>query len=222
MECNWINSFLGKDKDVVECETLMLSVPRKILEGEVSLFATKWFDYRRLHPVQATYLFAHHYEVAYRRSYAMTRDVVAAEFTKPLRASDLFESADVLSVWRARQACDSIGVPYDFYAHRALEHSVKNGWRFIPRPNQIYTDSMVDDVREAWEVRCGDILQIVNDAELFETHELKDWYIKQLKRRLSPAYAASRLLTLGAMTTEDIRNALGSVVADKANRLCCL
>ena len=218
----WLEEFIGKEKDIAECEGLMLTMPKEIRQNEISLFKSKWFDYRGLHPVKATYYFAHCFTVAYRRAYAATRDLEASASINPFRVDDVFHSSDINAVWRARQACDTIGVSYEFYATHALEVCYRGGWRHLPRPNQIYSPAMIDEVTAAWEIHCKDILQIAKDQSQYGMKELSDWYIKQLKLRASPEYTASKLIKTGILTVSDIAEGLSESVAIKAVRLSSL
>jgi hypothetical protein len=218
----WLDEFVGKEKDTAECDGLMFTLPKEIRQDEICLFKSKWFDYRGLHPVKATYYFAHCFVVAYKRAYATTRDLEASKTIKPFRVDDVFNSSDINAVWRARQACDSAGVSYEFYVKHALEVCYKGGWRYLPRPNQIYSSAMIDEVTDAWEIYCKDILQIVKDQSQYGTKELSDWYIRQLKFRASPAYSASKLIKTGILTALEIADGLSEAVATKAVRLNCL
>ena len=222
MKHNWLDSFLGKGTSITECEGLMLTIPKELVAAELPLYATKWFDYKRLHPVQATYYFAHCYSVAYRRAYATTRDYETSKTIKPLRVDDAFKSSDINALWKARQSCDAIGATYNFYTAHALELTSRYGWKFIPRPNQIYTDAMIDEVAAAWETRCTDILQIVGDTSQYGTEELSEWYMGQIKKRPSPAFTASKLIKMGILTVEQITQGLSESVAMKAIRLTSL
>lgn len=214
-----MSTFYGQDIDFLDCESLALSIPKEMLAAEVELYSTKWFDYRDYHPVYATYLFAHHYENVYRRKYAEIRDLAMSTEISPLRAEELFKSPELNSVWNARQAADRIGVTYEFYIGHAMNKCLANGHKFIPRPSQLYTEQMVDDVKEAWEEYCKNTLQIIQEQSQIGTEHTQDWYIAQLKKRPSPEYAASRLLALGLVSFERLVTNFSEAMANKALRL---
>lgn len=220
--CSWLEPFFGKEKDIAECEGLMLTIPEELRGSEIELYSSKWFDYRGLHPVKATYFFAHCFDVGYRRAYAATRDFETSKTIKPFMVDDPFRSGDIIGLWRARQTCDNIGVSYEFYVSHALKVCYEGGWRRIPRPNQIYSDAMIDEVVAAWESHCKDILQIVQDKSLYGSQQVSEWYINQLKKRPSPEYTASKLLRVGILTAEQITEGLDASVAKRAIRLSSL
>lgn len=123
---------------------------------EVDLFRKKWFDYRFLHPVAATYLYAHHYERAYRNAFGRNIDRNAAEHIKVLKHEDLFQCKQefITSIWRGRQIVDAIGAPYDF----AIESGIRNTLRWwkqrhLPRPGQIFNDWVCETIVAEWEER---------------------------------------------------------------------
>jgi len=55
-----------------------------LLASEPGLMLTKWFDYRFLHPVAATKIFADAYVKAFRSAWARTQDLYEAESKDPL------------------------------------------------------------------------------------------------------------------------------------------
>ena len=62
---NWIKTmdittdYFGSDLSVEDYERLRINhIQHSLALHEPALFDTKWFDYRFLHPTQATYLFA--------------------------------------------------------------------------------------------------------------------------------------------------------------------
>ena len=127
---------------------------------EPELYMTKWFDYRVLHPVQATYLFADEYTQAARGYHKRNRDVRAAPFIKPYSGKDLFtlepepelrqitrgknagkfkrdKSPNVAksvfkALWRARQSADRLGIPYRFYCEAVMRLANERGWKRTP------------------------------------------------------------------------------------------
>ena len=53
---------------------------------ESSLYDTKWWDYKPLHPLHATYLFAEAYIAAFTRAMRQRKDEKVAHYIKPLKA----------------------------------------------------------------------------------------------------------------------------------------
>jgi hypothetical protein len=95
----------GLDKTLEEYETLGRDYGRrtqinfKIDEGardewfnlENGLYRKKWFDYRLLHPTQATYQFAHDYKIVYRDYYRSNIDALVGEFVSVFNREDVFD-----------------------------------------------------------------------------------------------------------------------------------
>lgn len=150
-------TIFGLDTPRQRCDELLhLFVRREWLSYEGALFGSKWFDYRFLHPVQATYLYAHHFVAIYRRLFREMIDFRAAEHIKPLRHEDLFacDKAIVSAIWRGRQHADAMGVPYEVYIELAMRHMLRF-WnrKHLPRPAQLYSGEACEAVAQGWEQR---------------------------------------------------------------------
>lgn len=121
---------------------------------ETELFRKKWFDYRFLHPIQATYYFAHCYEQAHRIAYSRHISRDRAEFIKVLKKPDLFENEPrfINGVFAARQYADAIGAPYDFFIEASIRHRLAY-WKqkHLPQPSHLYADWVCEKVFNEWE-----------------------------------------------------------------------
>ncbi|RRF43405.1 hypothetical protein EAO12_29065 [Klebsiella pneumoniae] len=94
--------------------------------GETELFATKWFDYRNMHPLVATCLFSEIYKIEYARI-MLTHgrdDFQRAPYRTGLKARRLSGSRNggKTSLWRARQFVDKYCCSYEYYISTILEH----------------------------------------------------------------------------------------------------
>lgn len=200
--------YLGSTLTADECERIALvRIPPVYREREARLFSTKWFDYRSLHPVKATYLLAHLYVEAVRDIHAKTKDYLEA---KAITAKDVLGHEDIfnppatgmpidMAFWRARQEFDGVGVRYDFALRFIMNRAADRGWHVYPRPNQLYTQETVLDVRDAWERHRKAVMQTASDPR-FELDRYvghpdqvayQDWLIEECKRRSSPSSALS-------------------------------
>src|SRR5260370_40528478 len=93
--------YFGNDLTVADCEMLALSrVAAPLRVAESLLFTRKWHDYRSLHPVQATYLFAEQYRLAVRRAYAKQKDIRTLDKVKWVDVEGLFVSREFTAGWR--------------------------------------------------------------------------------------------------------------------------
>jgi hypothetical protein len=141
---------------------------------ETALYRGKWFDYRFMNPVQATYLYAHEFVKAYKQAYATNLDSNTARFVKPLDVERMFVEPEpkqdetekefrkraashkmrTVGIWRGRMVADAMGMPYPIYLELAFHWTLRY-WqqRHLPRPQQLYSDLVVERATIAWEER---------------------------------------------------------------------
>lgn len=182
-----VSSLTNDDSWLIE----VAKVPQELRDDEPELMQTRWFDYRDLLPAQATYAFAEQYDIAYREAYARTRDYRDAGKIRPIVTLDISEGSDFLSFWRARQAADKIGCKYDFYLRFVMNRFLERGWKYLPRPNQLYGEELVMDIADAWVevLRCS--LQLAMQPRFgageYVEHPDQDAYhlflVEQIKKR---------------------------------------
>ena len=180
MTPDWNLDFDGKDLDLDACEALLHTRwPPKEMRAEAALFQSKFWDYRHLHPVHATYLFAHIFTVE-------TRAIIRAHIDNtpprtlpsghvldwyPLGSGDVFEPAGgklqswqrkVKALIRARQFADRYGMPYSFFIRHALRHYYFGRYylfdderRTLPGPDMLNGEDCRIAVAEAWIEELG-------------------------------------------------------------------
>lgn len=146
-----------------------------LFKGESDLYATKWWDYRPWHPLQATYHFAHAYKLAMRRAIMQRTDLYRGLNAKGLAHEDFLQCspATITGMWKARQVADGIGCPYDFYCSQAMKYAQKRDWQYLPSPQQLYPKApkfaddigMVDEIILAWRDRT--VTRIVSAESSF-------------------------------------------------------
>jgi hypothetical protein len=135
-------TFPGHDLPDDECEVILYTLwPDKERKREAKLFAQKWWDYRTLSVVHATYLFSHILTTETRSIIRAHIDdapaTVAPNGTvrdwNPIKAGDVFDppsQASRMPYWRrkvgglirARQAADAEGIPYEVFVKAGLRH----------------------------------------------------------------------------------------------------
>jgi hypothetical protein len=158
--------FYGDDLSAVDLEVRGLRIDPAHREIEASLTELRWFDYQHMHPVTATYCYAHHYVEATRAYYERCIDMRSAEDARAFSPDDIFASRDMTSMWLARQAADRMGLPYPFVLDFAARRSLERYFRRFPRPNQLYGEEFELDVNDAWQERFERQLQF-SQAEQF-------------------------------------------------------
>lgn len=153
---------------------------KKLLEFELELYASKWFDYRELTSFQATRLYMEAFGDAYRKHYRINIDRSAAEHIKPVTVEKVMKGLEesrtappadagpqmikerdkrikkartaFIGCWRGRQVADALGMPYDVYCDLAFEYRM-NFWNraTMPQPTHLYSEMVVEKIQERWE-----------------------------------------------------------------------
>lgn len=221
-------SCFGNDLTVADCEMLALSrIAAPLRVAESLLFTRKWFDLRSLHPVQATFLFAEQYRLAVRRAYAKQKDIRTLDGVKGFDVEGLFSSRELTAVWRARQAFDAIGCRYEYGLDNIMNRFLERGWRVFPRPNQLYAEEVILDVRDAWRRECKAVLQLAKHERFLTENYVghpdqiayQAWQIEQVRARGgNRAMLVARLLQEHALSEQVVTAAFGASVLAQAKR----
>lgn len=150
-----MEDFLGSDLTRQEMDVRGLRIDPVHRDDEPGLMGTRWFDYRGLHPVAATYLYAHHYKQQTHKFYAQVVDIRTVEDARSFFPDDIFMSRDLTSMWLARGAADRLGIPYPFVLQFAQDRFIARLQRNFPRPNQLYGEEFEQDLQLAWQARLA-------------------------------------------------------------------
>lgn len=145
--------FFGADVELIACEALAIAkIERKLLAKEAELYASKWFDYRALHPTMATYLMAHHYNREYGNYVGHCLDH-SKRFMVGFKGKNVMATREVKAFWKLRQRIDQLGIRYDFFMQHAMAYFVAHGWTRPPRPAHMTScDDMMVEVQNKWDV----------------------------------------------------------------------
>lgn len=140
----YLDSWATKDKD----EWVAANIGLSRVRDELPLFNVKWFDYRTLHPFDATVLFCEAYKRAYSqimRSHGRV-DYVTAEFRTGLKRVPYTEQGTGVrtSLWKARQAADRQGVEYDYFCQTILSIAASREWGELPRPQHLWQEDLLE------------------------------------------------------------------------------
>lgn len=225
-------TFFGADLDALACDALAIEhISRPLLAHENGLFQSKWFDYRDLHPTKATYLFAHEYRRAYRWQTARRLDLKKAEHVKGFRGSDIFKlsAGELLGFWKARQAADAIGCPYEFYLRHAFMWCDKRLWKRFPRPTQLYSVALIEHVIAEWEARCKSSIPVPLSSQFYADNyqgfpaqdQFHEWFCARIKANAGKdAYitVASYLTLTPVLTEEAVEKHLGADALARAKQ----
>ena len=135
----WLQTTFGMDKSLEECEVLMLSNFTPLQRAnESALFRSKWYDYRRLHPIQADYYFWGQYKELAVRWLEFTEGKASTRYRKGAR-TDFLASRESVCVNQLRRRADSIGCEYRAFLEvleGCLKELHKLEGKYYPRPAQ--------------------------------------------------------------------------------------
>lgn len=171
------------------------------------LYDRKWFGYRFVSPGASLFLFADRYRKAYRTiSARLLARKRLPRFTQEdslhPNSRNPLSPADLSGLWNAMCIADDAGIPYDVYCTEALEYAHKCGWKYLPRPTQLYTDKIVIAVTEAWRSKSADRIHRTADPHYtvknFCDHPWQlaymDFLIASAMKRENPKFAMAAIM----------------------------
>lgn len=196
--------YFGADLSTLDCERLMIErfavtdkAFIKLLGQEVELMQTKWFDYRLIHPVKATYLYAAEYSRIFKRYYSEIIDVDKARRKTGFRGRDFWKSKEFSGFWRGRWHADRLGMPYWFFISKAFECLYIRKWKHIPRPAHLYSEVVLEFVTQAWAEYAQSAIVFAENpffrdpqnahAPIYKNHE--HWVGNRIRRSSAPRFA---------------------------------
>lgn len=211
---------------------------QQTLQFETDLFATKWFDYRHITPLQATRLYIQAYEDVYRRHYAQNIDKNVAKHVRVMTIEDVFNGLQApqsstykkaklhfTSYWHGRQMADLLGIPYEIYLDLAFEYRLRYWNRpYMPQPQHLYSDMIVDRIQQRWpELQAARLYTSDHPAYLMENYQnlpqqndYHEWLLKQAGLRANPGELLGRLVNDDALPVEKVKSRVEQGVFDIA------
>lgn len=172
--------YYGWDFTDEKCERMLLErfgggqrAFRKHFKKELQLFQTKWVDYRILHPVVATYLYAAEFVIAYKRYYTMTVDCEKGLYVKGFKGGDAWAASNSLGFIKGRQQADTLGIPYWFYISKAYEWLYIMKWKHLPRQVHLYREDVVEYVNKEWYIYSRESL-VLSELDYFKDDANRD------------------------------------------------
>lgn len=170
------DTYYGDDLTAQEYDRIALDrLTRKFTKEEARLQSECWFDYRFMHPVKRTYLFAAYYSAAFKREYEKRIDAdssLAKGYSRPDPLDNRPSRGKTRKLvtptyfWQARRMADELRIPYDFYINtgmrfvldslRTAETAVGRGaggnkGKLLISPGNLYQDRVVEHVAEKWD-----------------------------------------------------------------------
>lgn len=225
-------SYFGADLTDIECQAIGLQcIPDiKRWKGEARLYRTKWFDYRQLSEIKATYLFAEYYRRAYRRLMCRKIGIERGQYSKGFRGDDIFKlkKVEYTGFWKARRMADSLGIPYDFYCNAAMTWSLESLWVRPPRPTQLYSEKILTHITEKWDSEVSaaiwqplsDFYQLDNYVKHPDQDAFQNWLCDRIETKPNKDMALANYIEFNPLLTKEIAiDRFGEELVNKASRL---
>ena len=214
--------YWNADLSAAEYDAMFLQaeINSKHLYNESALMKKKWFDYRYMHFVEATYLFTKYYIQAYKNMKTKTFDFQRGPHISPFKGFKKDEPQDFLKIsdretvgmYRARGVADKLGINYEFYNDFAVKWCIETMiWKRSPRPSQLYSKPLLEDMVEAWRERCDTSMQIPDD-ERYELsmgvqgenqEDFQEWLGGQMLNRVHPEISLNTYMNNRPMITKE-------------------
>jgi hypothetical protein len=213
--------------DIEEDVLVHKYVPKRLQKMDPELFSTKWFDYRRMTPFQATLCYIDEYRAAYRRTYRKEFDAARAEHVQPINGSKL--TADLIrghspskrkfsAFWRGRQVADALTIPYNLYLDWAFYYRMRH-WSqgFMPQPQHLYHEFDVERIQETWEEQQASIFfrpkdpafLVHNYRGISYQNDFHEWLFKQAWLRNHPYEILAMFIEENFLPVEKVEQRLG-------------
>jgi hypothetical protein len=189
-----------------------MRVPAEHRVEEAALYATKWIEYRALHPAAATCLFAHAYHTQVRAFIMRCRDAPSAIRTE--HSGDPFDSPTLTAMWLARQCADRVGTPYDVAMSFAEGRAVSRTHFRFPQPNQLYGEEFELDLAEHWKERLSSFMHYSRVPAVVADPEHAQFVIDMVRARSDAAWPGilGRMMHEGVLTEPRVRQEFGDTV----------
>lgn len=221
--------FFGKGLDRKILELKGMKIDQEHRDGEAALMRKRWFDYRGMHPVEATYLYAHFYKEQTLKFYESVIDIRTVENARAFVPDDIFMSRDMTSMWLARRCADQHGLPYPFVLRFAQDRFFSRTQHSFPRPNQLYGEEFEIDLLAAWKEEVARKITYSSQAryklsawtgELDQAEHLH-FVMEQIKARPAPRHRLmARMIAEGILNRALIAKRFSEQEADDAERYC--
>lgn len=225
-----LGEFKGQGKTVAEYDRIALSLIKPShLKIEDELFGTKWFDYRMLHPTEATFYFAHVYLQILREQWARDVDYREAEHRASLPDNRVIfkEPKAANNWWKARQAADACGARYSVFIRGIFVYARDNGWsqwhganlaqnrNIYPPPGFMAHGKLLEAGIEAWQNEAAAYMQRYDspllraDSNAWFKVDFDRHYCRDAQGRSGFAHIMRRALDSGLLSATQIQTAIG-------------
>jgi len=214
-------------------------IHHELLLKESGLFSSKWFDYKIMHPYEATMHFMYYYMVMYswyiRKSVDQGMAHGACGFKKikekkVSRFKDFTELTpqEQIGLWTARQHADDIGCPYDFFLITANGWCEARGRKNLLRPQQLYHKDLLPHIKDEWEQKKS--RQIVfSDKDYYKHTSYRQdpvqnehirFVVEQVRKTRMPEFAIAMTVIKNSLVSPNLLSSVFGVdLSDKALKI---
>lgn len=212
-----------------EADVLYMTYFANFRSKEPMLYRVKWWDYRAMHPIKASFAFADAYTEAYRYMTAIRVDVRKAPYVNGLSRGVfvLIEPAERTGLNTARIVADRYGIPYDFWCREAMRYAESMSWENMPRPQQLYSPEFINHILLRWEREQAVSLRLAthtmyapdSHTENPDHQEYQRYLIEHVRQPASEIAQAQRLCSLMHLMTEKSLLEFSEITLREAKRL---
>ncbi len=224
-------SLVPEDNEIVQKH-----VSKALQAFDLELFTTKWFDYRRMTPLQATLEYTKEFNEMYRVMYARTIDarraphvacIAPLSLLMGLAACDKKIKLKFSGLWRGRQVADALGMPYAVYLEHAFDFRMRN-WQqsYLPEPSHLYHEYDVEKIQAKWEELQAAIVYMPTDpAYLVQNYkglayqnDFHEWCFKQAALRYDEAASLASMIIEHRLPYEKVANRVSPELFERVKR----
>lgn len=196
---------------------------KDVVDRELDLFSTKWFDYRHMTPLQATGAYIEAYVKVYRDIYAREFDRARAEYITPINFERLLgglkrggtpkDKRQFVGCWKGRQIADMLTMPYEVYIEMAFTFRMRR-WKqnTMPQPTHLYHEYDVEKIVDRWvELKAARIYTAEHSAYLVQNYQgikhqddYHEWLFAQADARLATAEHLAEFIKTDQLPIEKV------------------
>lgn len=195
-------------------------VPIRLIERDIEVIPQAWFDYRVIHPLQATEHLIEHYKYAHRLNAVerMGVDGIYCEGVSKASRRTLLAQA-----WKVRQSIDELGIPYPSFISLAFAFTRERGYRYLPRLSQIGSEKIIEGVKEKWVGRLRSQVIYATNSAVLTTPGVAEKYrlylINRAKLSQTPEFMLYSMISKNLFTEEELKPYFPDAILDRVSSL---
>ncbi|BBI61626.1 hypothetical protein HSBAA_29320 [Vreelandella sulfidaeris] len=131
------------------------------------------------------------------------------------------------SLWKARQAADSIGVTYDYYCRTIMDWAEARNWTQLPRVSQLYHEDHIQVALTAWNDSLRTRIRTAYEpcyhrdaGDEWHQVEYRNYLLDQVETKAHKEFALATLIHRYEHLSEELAaQRFGKAVVEKALRV---